>query len=167
MMKAFLMCICLLVLVGCDRSKDSDSNDQTAKLAIQVVVGQYLTEDTARCPRVRLLVTDARTFADNKDNTPIQLVEMVRNRIKWDKLTPEQSGLISGMLLAIEKEMQQEITKKSDRDVVLKPMEDFLTWLDDTVKLVCPNGGTAAVSAIATTSSSEESSSSTAVIIVN
>lgn len=153
-MKAILTCICLLVIMGCDKAKDSQTNDQTAKLAIQIVVGQYLTEDRTRCPRVRLLVTDVREYASNADVKPEQVTDLVRSRIKWDNLSPEQSGLLGGMLLAIEAEMHQEITKESDRVVILKPLEDFMGWLEDTVRLVCPSGGTTAPTSPSSASSS-------------
>jgi len=133
--------VSLSLLIGCDREEPVPKESVAIKLIVQMQVGKYLAEDVSRCPKLDNTVNAIRLqVTNNPDIKAVDSVNVLRKQIKWDSLTPEQSGLMSGLLLNIESKIRVDVANGQLEEAALLPLYRFLDWMTQTVHLACPNG---------------------------
>jgi hypothetical protein len=133
-MKFIIGILLVLTITGCSFFGKPE-NQPTAKVLVQYATAKAIKGDTSRALRVKAIATEVQAALKSDEQATVVLISgLIRAKVKWDRLSPEDRALGEYLIQLIE----QELTARLG-DGILSPDKmlvavDVLQWVIDATE---------------------------------
>lgn len=132
-MKATLIILISIVLAGCSLWQASETSRQ--RMAVQYAVLKITDGEEARAERVREVVTDLREgIADAQKVTVSDLMNQVRDVVRWDRLDMADQVLIREILNTAEQRLKDELGTDPILGERRLKLHTLFDWIEQAAK---------------------------------
>jgi hypothetical protein len=145
-LKPFMMIALLIIamfsLQGCQAIKSvfSGENDTTLRIAVYTAVDSMIKATPEYRERILELTADSKQFiAANPEAKAADIIGSVREEIKWEKLTPNQSVIAETLLIVIQEEIRERIEGRTISDTSRTRVIQIITWIEQAAMAAPPS----------------------------
>lgn len=135
--KLLIAVLLAFTLAGCATMKNllNNTDERAARVVITVAVVDITTKNPEYRERIVEITGSVRDYLSKEpEGRAKDIVTLVESQIKWDKLTPEQTLLVTTVLTAVELELEKRISAGGiDPESKLKVIQ-IIDWIEQAAK---------------------------------